>query len=192
MRFLRKIALFMVLGLSLTFWIASIFAMQFQGPGVQSGMTGMMGMMGRMMGGTSTGQHPQPAGGPYVTLWPVLFIASASIAVIAVGGYVLAPEIPYRKGSPPVGIAFQPVGTVMRVVKEDERKVLKALMDAGGQCTQRDIAKQTQFTRLKTHRIIARLAERGIVLVEKYGNTNKITLPQWLRSAASSGRSEFS
>lgn len=32
---------------------------------------------------------------------------------------------------------------------------------------------------LKTHRIVARLAEKGIVAVERSGNTNQVSLGPW-------------
>jgi len=36
------------------------------------------------------------------------------------------------------------------------------------------------FWSLKMHRILFRLAKRGIVSAEKYYNTNKIVLADWL------------
>lgn len=181
-RSLRKIVLFLIVGISLILWFASTLVMQFAGPGVPTGMEGMMGTMGRMMGGRQAVSQSSSTSIFQAVVWPAVFVASASIAVIAVGGYLLAPEIPYKPVVGRIETGFQPVETVMRVVKEDERRVLKTLMDAGGRMTQRDIARQAQFTRLKTHRIIARLAERDIVVVEKHGNTNMITLPKWLQS----------
>jgi uncharacterized membrane protein len=135
-----------------------------------------------MMGGRQALSESSSTSVIHTFVWPAVFVASASIAVIAVGGYLLAPEIPYKSAVGRTETGFQPVETVMRIVKEDERRVLKTLMEAGGRMTQRDIARQAQFTRLKTHRIIARLAEREIVLVEKHGNTNMIALSKWLQS----------
>jgi len=34
---------------------------------------------------------------------------------------------------------------------------------------------------LKTHRVVAALSERGIVIVEKYGNTKQVSLVKWFR-----------
>jgi len=36
------------------------------------------------------------------------------------------------------------------------------------------------LSRLQTHRVVARLAERGIVTLEKTGNTNQVLLADWL------------
>jgi len=45
---------------------------------------------------------------------------------------------------------------------------------------QKDIRWKTGLSRVKTHRILFRLAKRGIVSAEKYYNTNKIVLASWL------------
>jgi uncharacterized membrane protein len=45
-----------------------------------------------------------------------------------------------------------------------------------GRHLQKYIRKEAGLSRLKTHRIIARFAERGIVSLKKSGNTNEIFL----------------
>jgi len=44
---------------------------------------------------------------------------------------------------------------------------------------QKYITKEAGLSRLKTHRVVAALSERGIVQVEKYGNTNQVSLAKW-------------
>jgi uncharacterized membrane protein len=44
---------------------------------------------------------------------------------------------------------------------------------------QKYITKETGLSRLKTHRVVAALSERGIVIVEKYANTNQVSLVKW-------------
>ena len=69
---------------------------------------------------------------------------------------------------------------VLRVLNEDERKVIDTLVAEGGTMLQKDIRWKTGLSRVKTHRILLRLAKRGIVSAEKYYNTNRITLADWL------------
>ena len=69
---------------------------------------------------------------------------------------------------------------VMRVVKPDERVALEVLRNSAGVCLQKDITYKTGLSKLKTHRIIARLAERGIIQVRRVGKTNEIRVPSWL------------
>jgi len=54
------------------------------------------------------------------------------------------------------------------------------VMNEGGTMLQRDIARKTGFTRVKTHRILSRLSTRGIVTAKKHYNTYEITLADWL------------
>jgi len=72
------------------------------------------------------------------------------------------------------------LGAVLRVLNDDEKKVIKTLVAEGGTMLQKDIRWKTGLSRVKTHRILFRLAKRGIVSAEKYYNTNKITLADWL------------
>ncbi|MFB0567787.1 MAG: helix-turn-helix transcriptional regulator, partial [Candidatus Bathyarchaeia archaeon] len=69
---------------------------------------------------------------------------------------------------------------------DDERKIVETLVAEGGTMLQKDIRWKTGLSRVKTHRVLFRLAKRGIVTVEKYYNTNKITLADWLRRESAS------
>ncbi len=71
--------------------------------------------------------------------------------------------------------------SVLKTLKEDERKVLDVLMNHEGKYLQKYIRKEAGLSRLKTHRVIARLAERGIVTLKKTGNTNEIQIADWLK-----------
>jgi uncharacterized membrane protein len=45
---------------------------------------------------------------------------------------------------------------------------------------QKDISYELGFSRVKTHRTLVRLIERGVVTAEKEYNTNRIELADWL------------
>ena len=68
---------------------------------------------------------------------------------------------------------------VLRTLKPDERKVVNVLYAHGGTYLQKFITKETGLSRLKTHRVVAALSERGIVHVEKKENTNEVSLVKW-------------
>jgi len=74
----------------------------------------------------------------------------------------------------------QTLDAVKRVLKDDERKIVELIMASEGTMLQRDIARQSGFSRVKTHRILYRLSQRGIVIAEKHYNTYQITLADWL------------
>ena len=64
----------------------------------------------------------------------------------------------------------------LKFLEADERKVVEVLLEAKGSILQKEISWKTGFSRVKTHRVLARLIRRGVVTAEKYYNTNKITL----------------
>ena len=71
--------------------------------------------------------------------------------------------------------------TSLRLLHDDERRVVEALVKAGGSMLQKDISYDLKLSRVRTHRVLVRLIERGVVKAEKHYNTNMITLSDWLR-----------
>jgi uncharacterized membrane protein len=76
-----------------------------------------------------------------------------------------------------------PIKVALRLLAADERRVVQALIDAQGSMLQKDISWNTGLSRVKTHRVLDKLTRRGIVTSEKYYNTKKVTLADWLVSA---------
>ena len=74
-----------------------------------------------------------------------------------------------------------PYASVLKTLTVDERKVIDVLNIHSGKYLQKYIRNETGFSKLQTHRIVARLAERGIVSLEKTGNTNTVLLANWLK-----------
>jgi len=137
-------------------------------------------------------QNAQPS---QRSVWLLLFAVPLGAALVVVVYWVLFPEIKVEKKptasdpfpSAPVAIEIvsseksQALDAVLRVLNPDERKVVEALATSEkGWLLQRDIRWKTGLTRVKTHRVLARLAARGIVKVEKYYNTNKVVLAGWV------------
>ena len=80
---------------------------------------------------------------------------------------------------PPANIET-PFDTVSKTLTAEERKVVDMLTAHNGQYLQKYIRSETGLSRLKIHRMVTRLAERGIVTLEQFGNTNKVYLSSWL------------
>ena len=68
----------------------------------------------------------------------------------------------------------------LQLLATDERKVIEALLNAGGIRLQKDLAVDTGYSRVKIHRILVRLHNRKIVTSEKYYRTKRIKLADWL------------
>jgi len=119
------------------------------------------------------------------SFWLVLIIVPLIVVITVLGYSMVFPELGAKKpevdpSSHMVEKSELTLNAVLRVLNEDERKVVKTLVAEGGVMLQKDIRWKTGFSRVKTHRVLYRLAKRGIVSAEKHYNTNRITLVDWL------------
>lgn len=140
----------------------------------------MQGMMDMMMGGAMV-----PAGmpfAPFFTIIPLAFIAILVIGVAGLSHSMLFPEIRNVPSSiQPIAQKEQKLSTIMKTLSADEQKVMEVLMTHNGKYLQKYIVKESSLTRLKVHRIHARLAERGIVNIREFANTNEVSIAEWLQ-----------
>lgn len=144
------------------------------------GSGGMMGQNGHVA--TSTDWLL-----PYFGVTFAVLIAVTVIGLVGLGYYLLYPQI--RVGvvshvavSDKLGSGVSAFESVSKTLTVEERKVIDVLKAHDGKYLQKYIRSETGLSRLKTHRIIARLAERGVVSLEKVGNTNQVYLATWLQS----------
>ena len=119
------------------------------------------------------------------SFWLVLFIVPLIVASTVLGYSLVFPELGEDKFEEKPSLSTvekgeSPLDAIRRVLNEDERRVIDILVAEGGTMLQKDIRWKTGLSRVKTHRILFRLAKRGIVSTEKYYNTNKIMLADWL------------
>lgn len=140
-------------------------------------------VMGQMMGYGGNTLAPMPG-----SVWGLLvaLLLVVSIGVVGAAYYAAYPEIGSRpsqerpaqvKEDRHPGMSWT---ILMRTSKPEEAKVLDVLAAHDGRYLQKFIVKESGLSRLKTHRILSRFAERGIVVAEKSGNTNEIALAPWL------------
>ena len=111
-----------------------------------------------------------------IPLSTLLFLFTLLASVVGVIYFLVLPEMKdYVAGTGSTDAA----AVVLRTLKPDERKVVGVLDAHGGSYLQKYITKEAGLSRLKTHRVIVSLSERGIVHAEKRGNTNEVSLVQW-------------
>jgi uncharacterized membrane protein len=164
--------------------------------------------MGGMMGNGSTAT----ATPSYLWLVPVVLGVVVGVAVIGVAFYYAYPELKYIRGNPtctPVpantGVQTQAISpavetgspattnantpkvakscdVLLKTMTPEEQKVLSVLVAHNGKYLQKYVVKESGLSRLKTHRIVARFAQRGIVTVNEFGNTNEIVVSDWVKS----------
>jgi uncharacterized membrane protein len=112
----------------------------------------------------------------FVPLSSLLFLSTVLATMVGVIYFLVLPEMKTYYESDPGKDAG---AMVLRGLKPDEKKVVGVLKVHGGTYMQKFITRETGLSRLKTHRVVAALAERGIVLVERRGNTNEVSLAKW-------------
>jgi len=115
----------------------------------------------------------------FFPLSSLLFLSTVLASMVGVIYFLVLPEMKeyYSTGSEPTG--KEATSMVMRTLKPDEQKVVGVLKVHGGSYIQKFITQEAGLSRLKTHRVVAALAERGIVHVEKKGNSNEVNLAKW-------------
>jgi uncharacterized membrane protein len=120
-----------------------------------------------------------PATFPFLVLFSsLLFLSTLLASVVGVIYFLVLPEMKtyYASGN---GNGKENTVMVLKTLKPEERSIVNVLDAHGGIYLQKYITKEAGLSRLKTHRLVAALSERGIVQVEKYGNTNQVRLAKW-------------
>jgi uncharacterized membrane protein len=139
------------------------------------------------MGDWMSGSYPNSD--PLLNTYGILLIVAVLVAIIGIGGvgyFLLYPEIKNTaqttqtlpNQTAQISSSYE---SVLKTLNEDEKKVLNALRKHDGKYLQKYIRHEAKLSRLKTHRVLARFAERGIVTLQKSGNTNEVTLAEWLK-----------
>lgn len=120
-----------------------------------------------------------PATFPFLVLFSsLLFLSTVLASVVGVIYFLVLPEMKsyYAPGN---GDERENTAMVLKTLKPEERIIVNLLDAHGGTYLQKYITKEAGLSRLRTHRLVAALSERGIVQVEKYGNTNQVRLAKW-------------
>lgn len=99
---------------------------------------------------------------------PAQFMVIAAVIIIVLAYFAI------KKGKNI--LPQETLESILLVLKEDEKKVIEAIIRSNGQIIQRKIVIETGFSKAKVSRLISDLKSRGIVKVEELGRTNKIYL----------------
>ncbi len=84
----------------------------------------------------------------------------------------------------PVSATQNNCEVLLKTMTPDEQKVMNVLVAHKGKYLQKYVGKEAGLSRLKTHRIVARFAQRGIVNVKEFGNTNEIIISDWVNNSS--------
>ena len=143
----------------------------------------MWSHMGGMMSGSSDVIVQNPAA-PYFMVGVVVLVG---VVIVSAGGLVyffMFPEIKAdgqaRRGEQVSAQDSTAYEAIVKTLTDEERRVIEVLKIHGGKYLQKYIRKEAGLSRLKTHRILVRLTDRGIVKLKKTSNTNEVQLSEWL------------
>lgn len=75
---------------------------------------------------------------------------------------------------------------LLSFLNSDERSVVELLLKSDGHTTQSEISHLEGMTRLRAHRTVQKLSDKGIVRIEKLGKINQL----WLAKSIFEGLSE--
>ena len=147
------------------------------------------GVMGQMMGSYGTYGMTAMPGWVWGTI--VMLVGLAVVGLVGFCYYLAYPEIrpnplpqPTAPGPESTGPPGMSWAVLLRTSKPEEKRILEVLAAHSGSYLQKFVVKEAGLSRLKTHRIVSRLAERGIIGVERSGNTNQLSLAPWVRGEA--------
>lgn len=104
------------------------------------------------------------------------FVLGTTIMYLLSGRGRISPE-PEASGSEAVGEdKTEKWRTVMDALKDDEQKVYKEILEAGGEMFQKDLVVLSGLNGPKVTRILDNLEKRDFVERRSYGMTNKVRL----------------
>lgn len=117
-----------------------------------------------------------------IIFWGLFILIAALIAGIAAAYLFLARAQatpvppPASAGSASAATAPELEELAVRLLDGDERKLLRVIVEARGDILQRDLVRTSAFSDAKVSRLLDRLQERGLVVRERQGMTNRVRL----------------
>ncbi len=94
------------------------------------------------------------------------FVGSIGLFIGTLAFYLISPPTKQKKNTQ----------IVLKLLDEDEAKVMETILKNKGKATQSEITKELNFPKVKTFRIIERLKSKGIVKKEGKGRIKSIEL----------------
>ncbi len=116
-----------------------------------------------------------------IIFWGLFILIAALIAGIA-AAYLFLARAQTPAAPPPAASTASPAtpaeleDLAVRLLDGDERRLLRVIVEARGEVLQRDLVRTTAFSDAKVSRLLDRLEERGLVVRERQGMTNRVRL----------------
>ena len=72
---------------------------------------------------------------------------------------------------------------ILSLLRDDERRIVQLLLDNGGQMRQYELVHMTGLNKVRVHRALKALEDRGVVEIQKIGKVNNVRLRRELYDA---------
>lgn len=119
---------------------------------------------------------------PIIIFWGLFILIAGLIAGIA-AAYLFLARSQVTGGTPATQAPMTAVAQgpdledlAVRLLDGDERRLMRVIVKAKGDILQRDLVRVTAFSDAKVSRLLDRLEERGLVVRERHGMTNRVRL----------------
>jgi len=70
---------------------------------------------------------------------------------------------------------------LIQFLNKDEKKVVQKILESEGKALQAEVSRIEGIGKLKSHRILRRLEDRGVIEIERHGKTNIVKLAKNIR-----------
>ena len=97
------------------------------------------------------------------------FIISVALVVGAGTYYLMSSRLETKEKS-----LKKNTEILLKMLNKDERKVIQALIENHGKALQAEITRLPEMSKVKSHRVVQKLIDRGVLQKEEFGKTNKI------------------
>ena len=115
-----------------------------------------------------------------ILFWGLFILIAGLIAGVAAAYLFMNRAQTTETSPPPAGAAAAAPPELeelaIRLLDGDERRLVRVLVESKGQVLQRDLVRITGFSDAKVSRLLDRLQERGLVVRERYGMSNRVRL----------------
>jgi len=143
----------------------------------ESMMGGMMGHNDGTSGGFPFGMTLSLVGVLFVVVLLVLLYLARSREVT----YVQPQPVAYHQPAMPEGSTSSVTEDDMqkltlRLLNGDERRIFRRIHEAGGEVLQKDLVAEGTFSKAKVTRLLDKLENKGLVVRERYGSTNRVRI----------------
>ncbi|NOX71512.1 MAG: hypothetical protein GXO64_02325 [Candidatus Micrarchaeota archaeon] len=108
---------------------------------------------------------------PFYNFYLIPFSAFIGLLIGTIIYYLMSDEVEQKKET-----AKKNTRIILRFLTPEDRKVIDILLENGGSVPQYELSRLPGLNKVKTHRILAKLEQKGIISKEQYGKINKIIL----------------